>query len=90
LAAACGVGIDNAWEEFVRRYRPILYSAARVIAGDEFRARELADSLYADLYGMGLPKGRRRSLLDLFHGGRSSSAAAWWSFMHALEQIASE
>lgn len=51
LAAACRAGIENAWEEFVRQYRPILYSAARGIDGDEFRARELADSLYADLYG---------------------------------------
>jgi RNA polymerase sigma-70 factor len=75
LAAACGLGIENAWEEFVRRYRPILYSAARVIAADEFRARELADSLYADLYGMGPPQGRRRSLLDHFHG--RSSLTTW-------------
>jgi hypothetical protein len=29
LAAACRAGIEDAWEEFVRRYRPILYSAAR-------------------------------------------------------------
>jgi RNA polymerase sigma-70 factor (ECF subfamily) len=74
LAAACRVGIESAWEEFVRRYRPILYSAARAIAGDEFRARELADSLYADLYGMGLSQGRR-PLFDHFHG--RSSLATW-------------
>jgi RNA polymerase sigma-70 factor, ECF subfamily len=74
LAAACRAGIENAWEEFVRRYRPILHSAARAIAGDESRARDLADSLYADLYGMGLPRGRR-PLFDHFHG--RSSLATW-------------
>ena len=74
LAAACRAGIEKAWEEFVRRYRPILYSAAHAIAGDEFRARELADSLYADLYGMGLPQ-KRRSLFDHFHG--RSSLTTW-------------
>jgi len=75
LAAACGAGIAAAWEEFVRRYRPILYTAARAIADDEFLARELADSLYADLYGMEDREGERRSLLDHFHG--RSSLATW-------------
>jgi RNA polymerase sigma-70 factor, ECF subfamily len=74
LAAACRAGIEDAWEEFVRQYRPILYSAARGIAGDESRARELADSLYADLYGTGLPQ-RRRPLFDHFHG--RSSLTTW-------------
>lgn len=74
LAAACRAGIEKAWVEFVRRYRPILYSAARSIAGDEFRARELADSLYADLYGTGLPQSRR-ALFDHFHG--RSSLTTW-------------
>jgi hypothetical protein len=49
LAAACGEGIAAAWDFFVSQYRPILYAAARAIAGDESRARELADSIYADL-----------------------------------------
>jgi hypothetical protein len=85
FAAACRAGIEKAWEEFVRRYRPILYSAARAIAGDEFRARELADSLYADLYGTGPLQGRRRSLLDHFHG--RSSLTTWLRAVLAQRQV---
>lgn len=38
-------------------------------------ARELADSLYADLYGLDERDGSRRSLFDYFHG--RSSLAGW-------------
>ena len=47
----CGVGL------LVARYRPDLYRAARAIAGDSC-GRELADSLYADLYGLRESEGR--------------------------------
>ena len=79
LAAACSLGIEPAWNDFVARFRPILYRAARAIAGDEIRGRELADSLYADLYGLEIRDGRRRSLLLYFHG--RSSLATW---LHAV------
>jgi RNA polymerase sigma factor (sigma-70 family) len=56
LALACALrrGSAPAWEEFVASYRPVLYAAARAIVGPagEARARELADSLYAELYGL--------------------------------------
>ncbi|HXW22165.1 MAG TPA: hypothetical protein VEK14_04590, partial [Rhodomicrobium sp.] len=56
LALVCALrrGSEQAWEEFVARYRPLLYRAARAIVGSagEERARELADSLYAELYGV--------------------------------------
>lgn len=74
LACACGVGIDAAWEHFVAEFRPRLYAAARAVAG-EAAARELADSLYAELYGLEERGGRRRSLFDYFHG--RSSLATW-------------
>jgi RNA polymerase sigma-70 factor, ECF subfamily len=67
LACACSDGCEAAWELFVRNFRPELYRAARAIAG-ESRGRELADSLYAELYGLEERGGRRRSLLDYFHG----------------------
>lgn len=73
LALACALrcGFEPAWEQFVAGYRPVLYAAARAIvgAGGEARARELADSLYAELYGLDRSGGeRKRSLLDYFHG----------------------
>jgi RNA polymerase sigma factor (sigma-70 family) len=80
LALACALrkGSEQAWEEFVARYRPILYAASRAIVGSagEARARELADSLYADLYALGAASDpQRRSLLDYFHG--RSKLATW-------------
>jgi RNA polymerase sigma-70 factor (ECF subfamily) len=80
LALACALrkSSEPAWEEFVTRYRPVLYSAARAIVGSggEARARELADSLYAELYGLDSAGGeRRRPLLDYFHG--RSKLATW-------------
>lgn len=80
LALVCALcaGSEAAWEEFVAAYRPVLYAAARAIvgAGGDARASELADSLYAELYGLDRAAGaRRRSLLDYFHG--RSKLATW-------------
>jgi RNA polymerase sigma-70 factor len=81
LACACSEGNEPAWEYFMRAYRQDLYAAARAIIGqasaraDEARARELADSLYADLYGLEQRGARRRSLFDYFHG--RSKLSTW-------------
>ena len=50
LARACACGYPAAWERFVTLYRGKLHAAALAITRDQSRARELADSLYADLY----------------------------------------
>jgi RNA polymerase sigma factor (sigma-70 family) len=79
LAAACAAGLDAAWEYFVANYREQLYAAARAIVGtprDAERARELADSLYADLYGLpGAGGARRKPLFAYFHG--RSKLSTW-------------
>jgi RNA polymerase sigma-70 factor len=80
LALACALrnGSNAAWEEFVLRYRPVLRGAARAIvgAGGEARACELADSLFAELYGLERDgRQRKTSLLDYFHG--RSKLATW-------------
>lgn len=67
LACACAEGRAEAWDHFVITYRPELYRAARAIAG-EAGARELADSLYAELFGLPGAGGTRRSLLTYYHG----------------------
>jgi RNA polymerase sigma-70 factor, ECF subfamily len=74
LACACAAGHEAAWDHFVLQYRPILYRAADALdpAGG---ARELADSLYADLFGLEVAGGERRSLFRYFHG--RSSLATW-------------
>jgi RNA polymerase sigma-70 factor (ECF subfamily) len=66
LAIACRLGHPAAWDHFVLEYRPALYAAARAAAADE--GRDLADSLYAELFGLSERDGVRRSLLAHYHG----------------------
>jgi len=74
LACACARGIEPAWDHFVREYRPVLLRiASRGQQAD--RAREVADSIYGELYGLDERNGARRSLFDYFHG--RSSLAGW-------------
>jgi len=72
LARACSAGNNAAWDFFMAQYRPELYRAARAIVGNagggESAARDLADSLCADLYGLRERGGKRQSLFDYFHG----------------------
>jgi RNA polymerase sigma-70 factor (ECF subfamily) len=74
LATACARGHDAAWDHFVLEFRPALYRAADALDPGG-GARELADSLYADLYGLDESGGERRSLFRYFHG--RSSLATW-------------
>ena len=73
LAAACALGREAAWDHFVLTHRPVLYRAADALAPGG-TAREAADSLYAELYGL-RETGERRSLFRYFHG--RSSLATW-------------
>ncbi len=78
LACACSAGTEIAWDFFMAEYREELYRAARAIAGaaaGEARAQELADSLYAELYGLSESGSVRRSLFDYFHG--RSKLSTW-------------
>ncbi|MGD0908106.1 MAG: sigma-70 family RNA polymerase sigma factor [Candidatus Acidiferrales bacterium] len=81
LAAACNEGIETAWEFFIGSFRQELRNASRAIlrvsgSNDDARAEELADSLYADLYGIrSASDGRRKSLFTYFHG--RSKLSTW-------------
>jgi RNA polymerase sigma-70 factor, ECF subfamily len=78
LACACSEGNAAAWDFFMARFRPELYRAGRAIAG-EAGGRELADSLYAELYGLREVAGQRKSLFDYFLG--RSKLTTW---LHAI------
>jgi RNA polymerase sigma-70 factor, ECF subfamily len=78
LACACGDGNAAAWDLFMARFRPELYRAGRAIAGEAV-GRELADSLYAELYGLREVAGQRKSLFDYFLG--RSKLTTW---LHAI------
>lgn len=74
VACACADGHDAAWEHVIRQYRPVLYRAAQAMAPDG-SGRELADSLYGELFAAGGPGGERRSLFRYYHG--RSSLGTW-------------
>ena len=74
LARACERGDETAWDRFIAEYRPILYRSADAI-DPSGGARDLADSLYAELYGLKESDGRRKSLFAYFQG--RSSLATW-------------
>lgn len=74
LACACADGDEPAWEHFVREHRPALYRAADAI-DPSGGSRDLADSLYGDLFGTTERDGARRSLFRYFHG--RSSLSTW-------------
>jgi RNA polymerase sigma-70 factor (ECF subfamily) len=74
LACACASGHEGAWDHFVREHRPVLYRAADAI-DPTGGSRELADSLYGELFGLVERDGERRSLFEYFHG--RSSLSTW-------------
>jgi RNA polymerase sigma factor (sigma-70 family) len=74
LARRCADGDETAWQRFMLEYRPVLYRAADALEPGG-GARDLADSLYADLYGLADGDRARVSLFRYFQG--RSSLATW-------------
>jgi len=88
LACACGEGCDVAWEHFFATYRPYLRAAAAAIlrcSSGSAEACELADSLFADLYGLADGQGSAGSLFRYFHG--RSSLKTWLRAVLAQRHI---
>jgi RNA polymerase sigma-70 factor, ECF subfamily len=68
LAHACAMGREPAWERFLSLYRGALVRAAQGITGSATLGEDLADSLYAELYGLREVEGQRKSPLSSFTG----------------------
>ena len=91
LACACSEGIEKAWDFFIANFRQDLrHAASAMLRGsgraDDARAEELADSLYADLYGVRSgADGRRKSLFEYFHG--RSKLSTWLRAVLAQKQV---
>ena len=85
LARACARGNERAWEVFLVRYRTTLYETAYKIAKIESEARSLADSLYAELYGVD-QKGQQRTCKLLYYQGRGS-LQGWLRTVIAQEYV---
>jgi RNA polymerase sigma-70 factor (ECF subfamily) len=85
LARACAAGNERAWQDFISRYRQKLHSMALHITRDAAHGAELADSLFADLYGVNARDGVRTSKL-VFYTGRGS-LEGWLRTVMAQEFI---
>lgn len=85
LARACAAGHNTAWEIFLTRYREKLYLSALRIVREDSAAHELADTLYADLYGTSLREGHRVSKLASYTG--RGSLEGWLRTVLAQEYV---
>jgi RNA polymerase sigma-70 factor, ECF subfamily len=85
LARACAAGVNSAWEIFLTRFREKLYLSALRIAREDSAARELADTLYADLYGTNTRDGQRVSKLASYTG--RGSLEGWLRTVLAQEYV---
>src|SRR5437763_226553 len=85
-AAGPSSGSEAGWDLFVRTYREKLYRAARAVAPVESAARELAESVYADLFGTRVDNdGRRISKLESYVG--RGSLEGWLRMVLAQEYV---
>jgi RNA polymerase sigma factor (sigma-70 family) len=78
LATACLENCEPAWDHFVTEYRGYLRAAAAAVLrcrSGSAEACDLADSLFAELYGLSDGARRDRSLFRYFHG--RSSLKTW-------------
>ena len=88
LATACMEDRAPAWEHFVSAYRPYLRAAAAAVlrcSSTSPEASELADSLFAELYGLADGTRGERSLFRYFHG--RSSLKTWLRAVLAQRHI---
>jgi len=74
LACACAMGREDAWDHFVKEFRPGMYRSADAM-DPSGGAREIAQALYAELFGLKEKDGIRQSVFRYFHG--RSSLATW-------------
>jgi RNA polymerase sigma-70 factor (ECF subfamily) len=85
LARACASGHEHAWEVFLTRYREKLYDIAGYITKESSTARELADSIYAELYGTATRDGQRSSKLASYTG--RGSLEGWLRTVMVQEHV---
>jgi len=84
LACACAIGREDAWDHFVLEFRPGMYRAADAIDASG-GAREIAEALYAELFGLKERDGIRQSVFRYFHG--RSSLATWLRSLIAQRHV---
>lgn len=74
LIVACERGDEKAWNELVERFSPTVRSAARSASSNEDAAEDLAQSIWAELYGLRTRKDGRPASKLAYYSGRGSLA----------------
>ncbi|MDQ6654094.1 MAG: sigma-70 family RNA polymerase sigma factor [Acidobacteriota bacterium] len=76
LIVACEQGNQKAWGDLVERFSATVRSAARSASGNEEGAEDLAQSIWAELYGLGIRRdGKPAGKLSYYSG--LGSLAGW-------------
>jgi len=74
LIIACEHGDEKAWNELVERFKPTVGSAARSASANEDAAEDLAQSIWAELYGLRVRKDGMPASKLAYYSGRGSLA----------------
>lgn len=74
LIIACESGDENAWNDLVERFTPTVRSAARSASSNEDAAEDLAQSIWAELYGLRTRKDGMPASKLAYYSGRGSLA----------------
>jgi RNA polymerase sigma-70 factor (ECF subfamily) len=74
LIVACERGDESAWSDLVERFTPTVRSAARSASSNEDGAQDLAQSIWAELYGLRARADGRPASKLAYYSGRGSLA----------------
>jgi RNA polymerase sigma-70 factor (ECF subfamily) len=74
LVIACEKGDETAWDELVTNFNATVKSAARSVASNTDAAEDLAQSIWAELYGLRVRDDGSRSSKLGYYSGRGSLA----------------
>ena len=74
LIIACERGDENAWTDLVERFTATVRSAARAASANEDAAEDLAQSIWAELYGLRTRKDGTPASKLAYYSGRGSLA----------------
>lgn len=74
LIVACEQGDEKAWDDLVARFSPTVRSAARSASSHEGAAEDLAQSIWAELYGLREGKDGKHKGKLAYYSGRGSLA----------------
>jgi RNA polymerase sigma-70 factor (ECF subfamily) len=74
LILACERGDESAWSDLVERFTSTVRSAARSASSNEDGAQDLAQSIWAELYGLRVRDDGKRASKLAYYSGRGSLA----------------